>query len=101
MAGSSDMNVVLGQSTAVKEVHNTQKQNMELNQQFISQTGENEKKEAKSKVQNSEKGDRVTLKKDEEKEEKNQKRQKKEKPKNKPSEEERQPSEGSLIDITV
>ena len=101
MAGTTDMNIVLGQGNAIKEVHNIRKQSLELNQQFIAQKTEDEKKEDKSKVKEFDTGNRVEIKADEEKKKKgdsqdNQKESKKEKIKEEPN-----VSEGNLIDITV
>ena len=45
MASTTDMNIVLGQGNAVKEVHNVRKQNLELNQQFVAQQTEEKKRE--------------------------------------------------------
>jgi len=101
MASTTDMNIVLSQGDAIKEVHNVRKQNVELNQQFVVQETENKKKEEKSKVRESEPGNRIEIRSDEEKKDKggsghNQKGSKKDQ-----SEEESDLSEGSLIDIRV
>ena len=50
MTGTSDMNIILGQGTAVKEVHNVKKQNLEINQQFVAQETEGQKKKDKIKI---------------------------------------------------
>jgi len=99
MAGTTDLNIVLGQGNAIKEVHNIRKQSLELNQQFIAQKTEDEKKEDKSKVKEFDAGNRIEVKTDEEKKGSsgnNKKDSKKEKNK-----EESNLSEGNLIDITV
>lgn len=101
MAGTTDMNIVLGQGNAIKEVHNISKQSLELNQQFIAQKTEDEKKEDKSKVKEFDTGNRIEVKADEEKKKKgdsgeNQKDSKREKIKEKSD-----LLEGNLIDITV
>ena len=70
MASMSDMNIVLGQGNAIKEVHNVTKQNLELNQQLVAQKTEDEKKEEKSKIREFATTDRVEIKRDEEKENK-------------------------------
>ena len=67
MTGTTDMNIVLGQGDAIKEVHNIKKQSLELNQQFIAQKTEDEKKEDKSKVKEFDTGNRIEVKEDEEK----------------------------------
>lgn len=99
MTGTTDMNIVLGQGDAIKEVHNIKKQSLELNQQFIAQKTEDEKKEDKSKVKEFDTGNRIEVKEDEEKKggsEDNQKDSKREKIK-----EESNLLEKNLIDITV
>jgi len=101
MAGTTDINIVLGQGDAIKEVHNIRKQSLELNQQFVAQKTEDEKKENKSKVKEFDTGNRIEVKADEEKKKKggsedNQKDSKKEKIKKEPD-----LLEGNLIDITV
>jgi len=101
MTGTTDINIVLGQGNAIKEVQNIRKQSLELNQQLIAQKTEDEKKEDKSKIKEFDTGNRIEVKNDEEKNKKggsedNQKDSKKEKPK-----EESNLSEQNLIDITV
>ena len=103
MAGTTDMNIVIGQGNAVKEVHNVRKQNLELNQQFVAQQTEQKKKEDKVTVQEFESPQRVRIE-EEEKEEKRNKggsREEQERSKEKQSNEESDPSEGKLIDIKV
>jgi hypothetical protein len=100
MAGTADMNIVLGQGNAVKEVHNVRKQNLELNQQFVAQQTEEKKREDRVKVQEFETAKKVGIEKDEEKKKKgsgqDEKGSKKEQ-----SEEASNLSEGNLIDIRV
>ena len=50
MAAPSDLNITLGQGTAIKEVYNVKKQNLENNQQFISQHAESQKMKEKPKI---------------------------------------------------
>ena len=103
MASTTDMNIVIGQGNAVKEVHNVRKQNLELNQQFVAQQTEQKKKEDKVTVQEFESPQRVRIE-EEEKEEKRNKggsREEQERSKEKQSNEESDPSEGKLIDIKV
>lgn len=66
MSGLTDTNIVLGQGNAIKEVHNIRRQDLELNQQFVAQKAEGKQKEEKSKVQDSETGNRIQIKNDEE-----------------------------------
>ena len=59
MPGTADLNIVIGQGAAIKEVHNVKKQNLEMSQQFVAQKEEDKKKEDKSKVQKFAPGNRV------------------------------------------
>ncbi len=99
MAGTTDINIVLGQGNSIKEVHNVRKQNLELNQQFVAQKAEEEKKEDKSKVQEFDTASRVEIKGDEEK--KKGPKDNKKGPKKRETKEESSLSEGRLIDIRV
>ena len=49
MTGASNMNIIVGQGTAIKEVHNVKKQNLEINQQFVAQETESQKKKINQK----------------------------------------------------
>ena len=66
MTGTSNMNIVLGQGNAVKEVHNVKNSHLEMNQQFVAQKAEEQRKEDRSKIKAFDKGNRVELKADEE-----------------------------------
>jgi hypothetical protein len=99
MSATTDMNIILGQGNAVKEVHNVKKQNLEMNQQFVAQKSDDLKKEDKSKVQEYETNNRIEIKKDKERK-KGHKRHKK----NKDTEEQENKLnllEGNVIDIRV
>ena len=101
MTSTTDMNIILGQGTAIKEVHNVKKQNLEINQQFVAQKTEDKRKEDKSKVQEFETIDKIEIKEEAEKKgKKSQKDNKKDTDKEDP-EEEFNLSEGNLINITV
>jgi len=67
MSSTTDMNIILGQGSAVKEVHNIKKQNLEINQQYVIQHVEDKKKEDKDKIQDFEKSNRIDMEKDKEK----------------------------------
>ena len=101
MSGPSDMNIIIGQGSSIKEVHNVKKQNLEINQQFVAQKSEDQKGESKVKVQEYETDNRIEIKKDEEgKKKKDHKKHKK----NKRTEEEDNTAnlmEGNVIDIRV
>jgi hypothetical protein len=95
MSNATDMNIVLGQGSAIKEVHNVGRQNLELNQQFVAQKTEDNKK----KVQDFETGNRIEIKGDEEKKNREDSRYDEEGSKKKKSKEVFDSSGGSLIDI--
>jgi hypothetical protein len=101
MTGTGDMNIIVGQGTAIKEVHNVKKQNLEINQQFIAQEAEGQKKKDKSKIQKLEHGDEVKIKSDQEDGSKEQNKNKKKGTKKKKSDDELKMNESNLIDITV
>lgn len=103
MASTTDMNIVLGQGNAIKEVHNVRKQSLELNQQFFVQKTEDKKKEDRSRIQEFDSSSRIEIKADEEKEKEGRPgSEDKEKGSRKEhSEEESDLSGGSLIDIKV
>jgi len=61
------MNIILGQGSAIKEVHNVKKQNLEVNQQCVVQHVEDKKKEDKDRVQDFEKSKRINMENEKEK----------------------------------
>ena len=103
MASTTDMNIVIGQGNAIKEVHNVRKQSLELNQQFVAQQTEEKKKEDRVTVQEFESPQKIGIEEEEQEDKRNKKnfgddqRDSKEKQSN---QEPDQP-EGSLIDIKV
>jgi len=50
MASDTNLNIVLGQGHAVKNIYNVKKQNLELQQQFAAQHTEVKEKKKKEKV---------------------------------------------------
>jgi hypothetical protein len=98
MSPTTDMNIVLGQGTSIKEVHNVKKDSLEMNQQFVAQQSDDLKREDKSRVQENETNNRIETQKDKEKK-KGHKRHKR----NKDAEEQENElnSEGNVIDIRV
>ena len=100
MASSSDLNIVVGQGTAIKEVHNIRKQHLELNQHFVAQKAEDKKKENKSKIQKFDKGSSVEIKTDEDGKRRSGSDDKKKAPKRR-SKDPSEKNEGNLIDIRV
>ena len=67
MTTTADMNIIVGQGTAIKEVYNVKKQNLEMNQHFVAQHAEDQKKEDKSKVQEFDKSAKIEIKSDSDK----------------------------------
>jgi hypothetical protein len=101
MVGTTNMNIVLGQGNAVKEVQNVKRQSLEMNQQFAAQHMEEKKNTEKSKVDTFETRNKIEVRDDDE-QQKGKKSLKKKKAGKKDSEkEETTSSEGQLIDITV
>ncbi len=101
MSITNDMNIIIGQGTAIKEVHNVKKQSLEINQQFIAQETDDKKKEKKSKVQELEAENKIVASRDEdEKKNKDQKSNKRGLPKEGKVEDNNLP-EGNIIDIMV
>jgi len=103
MASTTDMNIVIGQGNAIKEVHNVRKQSLELNQQFVAQQTEQKKKEDRVTVQEFESPQRIGIEEEEKEDKRNKKsfREDQKDSKEKQSSEESDQSEGSLIDIKV
>ena len=102
MASTTDMNIILGQGNAIKEVHNVRKQSLELNQQFVAQKTEDKKKEDKVKVQEFETDNKIEIRSDEEKEHhQGSKDNEKDPRKEQPEEESDLTKRNYLIDIKV
>ena len=99
MSGAADMNIIIGQGSSIKEVHNVKKQNLEVNQQFVAQKSEDQKGEDKTKVQEYETNNKIETK-NEEEEKKDHKKHKKNQHAEK-QENQTNPTEGNLIDIRV
>ncbi|MDP2862623.1 MAG: hypothetical protein Q8N95_07515 [Desulfobacterales bacterium] len=97
----TDMNIVLSQGSAVKEVQNVRKQSLDLNQQYVAQHAEILRKEDKEKVPEPKPGDHVEI--SEENEMKNMKDRKEGQNdcEEDPADEEKEPLGEHFIDITV
>jgi len=98
---STGMNIILSKGSAIKDVHNVRKQNLELTQQFVAQQTEDKKKKDKVKVQELETKNRIEIKNKKDKRNKEGKKRDKRGAGEKKSEEEISISEGRLIDIKV
>jgi len=103
MSGTTHLNVIIGQGSTIKEVHNVKKQNLEMNQQVVAQKSEDVRIEDKSKVEEFETKNRIEVKKEKDKDKDNKKYKKaiKEKKHNKNKVGKKDLSEGKLIDIRV
>jgi len=102
MSGTADMNVILAQGDTVREVQNIRKQVLEQGQQSIVQKSEDQKKESKAKVQDSQPGDKIEIRSDGER--RGGLRREKKLGKGVPSESDEKDSvssSGNLIDIKV
>jgi len=95
------MNIIIGQGTAIKEVHNVKKQSLEVNQQFAAQNTEEQKKEDKPKVQKFDKKSRVEIKSEKEKENKKRQKDNQKGSSGEKLEDELGFSEGNIINIKV
>ena len=101
MSGDTNLNIILTQGNAIREIQNIRKQDMQLHQQFVSQNAEIKKKEDKSKVRKFDTNNKIEDKEEKRRENKkdledNEKELKKNEIKSKKSY-----LEGNLIDITV
>lgn len=101
MAGTTDINIVLGQGSAIKEVHNVKKQNLEINQHFAAQATENRERQERSKVQELAKETRVEIKGDGSKKDGDMKRKHRKGRKKEAPGKSSESGEGNLIDIRV
>lgn len=61
MSSSTDMNIVLGQGSLIKEVVHVRKEHLELNQHLVVQNAKEEKSTDKTKVKKSETDNRVEI----------------------------------------
>jgi len=101
MTSTTDMNIVLGQGNAIKEVHNVRKEHLELNQQFVAQQSEDKKKKERLRVQESGTENKIEIKEDDEKKDKEGSKNSQKNSKKGKKKKESILSGGSLIDIKV
>ncbi|MBA3037556.1 MAG: hypothetical protein FP814_13825 [Desulfobacterium sp.] len=101
MSSSSNINSILSQSTAIKEIHNVRKQSLELNQQYVAQHAEIRKEEDKRKVLESNAGGHVEIGNENERNKMKSKNQEKTNSSKDTAENESKPSDEHIIDITV
>jgi len=101
MSGMTDMNIVLSQGTAVKEVQNVRKQSLDLNQQYVVQDAEIHRKEDKKKVPEPKPGDQVEINKENQMKNMKERKEGQNDCKEAPADEETEIFGDHLIDITV
>jgi len=101
MSGMTDMNIVLSQGTAVKEVQNVRKQSLDLNQQYVVQHAEILREEDKKKVPETKPGDHVEISKENERKSMKERKGGQNDWDEDPADEEKEPLRDHLIDITV
>jgi hypothetical protein len=101
MSSYSNINSILSQGTAIKEIQNVRKQSLELNQQYVVQHAQTQKKEEKNKVSESNAGGHVEIGNENERNKMNSQNEKKRNSSNDNLESESKPSEQHIIDIMV
>ncbi|RPH51310.1 MAG: hypothetical protein EHM85_07215 [Desulfobacteraceae bacterium] len=101
MSGTTNMNIVLSQGTAVKEVHNVRKQSLDLNQQYVVQHAEILRKEDKEKVPEPRLDYKVEINKDNQMKNMKDRKEGEKDCEEETPDEETEPSGDHLIDITV
>jgi len=101
MSSITNMNIILGQGSAVKEVHNVKKQNLEVNQQYVVQHVEDKKKEDKDKIHDFEKSNRIDTENDNDKEKKKGKKSDKRRAEKEKQKQKNHLVQSKIIDIRV
>lgn len=101
MSGTTNMNIVLSQGSAVKEVQNVRKQILDLNQQYVVQHAEILRKEDKKKVPEPRSGDHVEISRENEMKNMMEQKDGSNEHKEDPADEETEPLGDHIIDITV
>lgn len=101
MSSTTNMNIVLIQGAAVKEIQNVRKQTLDLNQQYVAQHTEILKKQNKEKVPELKPADHVEIEKENEKKNLKDRKQEQKDPPEDTFEEESALSGDHFIDITV
>lgn len=102
MASDTNLNAVISQGNAVTEVHNVRKSVLDSNQHFLAQSADDKQKEERSKVAQTQSGDRIEIRGDDPRESKDEgKPGKDRRPQEKAKPEDPAPMGGNLIDIKV
>jgi hypothetical protein len=102
MASDTNLNAVISQGNAAAEVHNVRKNVLDSNQHFLAQHVGAKKNEERSKVAETQRGDKIEIRSDERGESKEEgKRGENGNPQEKERPAEPSTKEGKLIDIKV
>ena len=101
MASDTNLNIVLGQGHAVKNIYNVKKQNLELQQQFAAQHTKVKEKRKKEKVMKFSADNKVQAKEDHTGERPKKSKSPRKKSRSKDNQETGLEREGALIDIKV
>ncbi len=101
MSSTINMNVVLSQGNAVKEVQSVKEQNLELNQILVAQHQKKKEEEEKNRVQDFEKTDKIMVNKDESKGAKREARSEQDKKKRDEPPRDKKSQEHHILDIVV
>ena len=102
MASDGNINSIISQGMAVKQIYNPKKQNLELQQHFNTQHTEIEKAKDKSKIKQTQSENRIENEADEHKKDrKRRKKKRKRKQKEKALKTHGLTAEGNFIDIKV
>ena len=102
MVSDTNLNAVISQGNAVTEVHNVRKNVLDSNQQFMAQHADDQQKEERSKVAQTQSGDKIEITGDERRESRDEgKQEKDERPQERVKPLEPSSMEGKLIDIKV
>jgi len=101
MSGTTNLDIVLSQGTAVKEVQNVRKQSLDMNQQYVVQHAEILRKEDKEKVPEPKARDHVEISKENEKKNMKNSKDGRNDCEKDPADEEKESLGDHLIDITV
>lgn len=101
MAGTTDINIVLGQGNIIKEIQNVKRQDLDLNQQLVAQQTKDEREEEKSRVQEFEAENKIGLETDEEKGNRGDLKGRQDGSKRRKKDDEDDTPDGNIIDIKV
>ncbi len=102
MASDSNVNSIISQGIAVKQIYNPKKQNLEVQQHFNTQHTDDKKAKDKSKIKQAKNENRVEIKADDHKKDHRQRKKKRKRKKGKRASRSHDLTpEGNFIDIKV